>query len=123
MGVHLYSGLSLGGGVIVNRTSRIEPVHPGGLAKYIIGYGLSLIFTAIAFWLALSHAMSIRPLIILLFVLAALQIGVQLFFFMHVTEGDGPPYHALLLLLGMIFTFAVAMMSMWIMAFGTNVSY
>jgi len=107
----------------VNRTSRIEPVHPGGLAKYIIGYGLSLIFTAIAFWLALSHAMSIRPLIILLFVLAALQIGVQLFFFMHVTEGDGPPYHALLLLLGMIFTFAVAMMSMWIMAFGTNVSY
>lgn len=123
MGIHLYSGLSLGGGVIVNRMSRIEPVHPSGLGKYIIGYGLSLIFTAIAFWLALSHAMSIRPLIILLFVLAALQIGVQLFFFMHVTEGDGPPYHALLLLLGMIFTFAVAMMSMWIMAFGTNVSY
>ncbi|MCL6442329.1 MAG: cytochrome C oxidase subunit IV family protein [Alicyclobacillus sp.] len=85
--------------------------------QYIIGYLSSLILTAIAFTLALTHTMRVGPLVVLLTILAAFQIVVQLYFFMHITEGDGPPYHAVFLVLGLLFTFAIALMSVWIMGF------
>src|SRR5579875_3085591 len=85
--------------------------------KYVIGYLASLILTAIAFGLALTHSMHVGPLIIVLTILAGLQIVVQLYFFMHVTEGDGPPFHSVFLILGLLFTFAIALMSIWIMGF------
>ncbi|MCL6625081.1 cytochrome o ubiquinol oxidase subunit IV [Alicyclobacillus shizuokensis] len=84
---------------------------------YIVGYVLSLVLTAISFVLALTHAMSLGPTMWILMILAGLQILVQLFFFMHVTEGDGPPYHSVTLLIGLIFTFAICLMSIWIMTF------
>ncbi|MDQ0191050.1 cytochrome C oxidase subunit IV family protein [Alicyclobacillus cycloheptanicus] len=85
--------------------------------QYIIGYLSSLILTAIAFTLALTHSMRVGPLVVLLTILAGLQVVVQLYFFMHITEGDGPPYHAVFLVLGLLFTFAIALMSIWIMGF------
>lgn len=85
--------------------------------KYIVGYLSSLILTAIAFITALTHSMHVGTLVVLLTVLAGMQIIVQLYFFMHVTEGDGPPFHSVFLLLGLIFTFAIALMSVWIMGF------
>jgi len=94
------------------------PSHPKHTAtKYIFGYAASLVLTGIAFTLALTHSMRVGPLVVLLTMLAGLQIVVQLFFFMHVTEGDGPPFHAAFLLLGLVFTFAIALMSVWIMGF------
>ena len=90
--------------------------------QYVLGYLLSLVLTAISFALALTHAMHVAPLMIVMTILAGFQIVVQLFFFMHVTEGDGPPYHSLALILGLIFTFAIALMSVWIMGFGSQVS-
>lgn len=89
---------------------------------YIVGYILSLVLTAIAFGLALTHSMTMGPLMWVLMLLAAMQIVVQLFFFMHITEGDGPPYHSIALLLGLFFTFAVALMSIWIMGFSSQVA-
>ncbi|WDL98294.1 cytochrome o ubiquinol oxidase subunit IV [Alicyclobacillus sp. ALC3] len=105
MAVH--SNVSGGGG----------PQHSA--TKYIVGYLSSLVLTAIAFLLALTHSMRVGPLVVVLTVLAGMQIVVQLFFFMHVTEGDGPPWHSVFLLLGLIFTFAIALMSIWIMGFPT----
>lgn len=88
---------------------------------YIIGYILSLVLTVAAFVLALTHAMGIVPLTITLLVLATLQIFVQLFFFMHVTEGEGPSYHVMALVLGAIFTFTIIGGSIWIMTFNSQV--
>ncbi|MCL6517214.1 cytochrome C oxidase subunit IV family protein [Alicyclobacillus sp.] len=94
------------------------PAHEHhGPGLYIVGYIASLVLTAIAFWLALGHHMAGGPLALTLLILGALQIVVQLFFFMHVTEGDGPPFHSMALVLGLIFTFAIALMSIWIMSF------
>lgn len=85
--------------------------------KYVVGYLSSLILTAIAFLLALTSSMRVGPLVVVLMILAAFQIVVQLYFFMHVTEGDGPPFHSVFLVLGLIFTFAIALMSIWVMSF------
>ncbi|WP_249226578.1 cytochrome o ubiquinol oxidase subunit IV [Alicyclobacillus mengziensis] len=101
------------------RSSAPAKHKPG---MYVVGYVLSLILTAVSFTLALTHSMSVAPLMVVMTILAGFQIVVQLFFFMHVTEGDGPPYHSLALILGLIFTFAIALMSVWIMGFNSQVS-
>lgn len=91
--------------------------HKHSATKYIIGYLASLVLTAIAFSLALTHAAAVPTLMLILIILAGMQIIVQLYFFMHVTEGDGPPFHAAALILGLVFTFAIVFMSVWIMGF------
>lgn len=88
---------------------------------YIIGYVLSLVLTVVAFVLALNTGMSHVPLFIALLVLATLQIFVQLFFFMHVTESDGPSYHVMALVLGAFFTITIVAASIWIMTFNSQV--
>lgn len=85
---------------------------------YVLGYLASLVLTAIAFGLALTRAMHPGPLLLVLLFLAGLQVIVQLHFFMHVTEVEGPPFHLAVLLPAVIFTFAIALMSIWIMGFG-----
>lgn len=85
---------------------------------YVAGYALSLVLTAAAFLLALTRAMPAHWLLPALVGLGSLQIVVQLFFFMHVTEADGPPFHLAVLVPALVFTFAIAIMSIWIMSFG-----
>lgn len=93
----------------------------GSPKMYIIGYILSLVLTVAAFGLALSHTMSFIPLSFTLIVLATLQIFVQLFFFMHVTESEGPSYHGMALLFGALFTIVIIAGSVWIMTFNSQV--
>ena len=92
--------------------------HKHSIRPYIVGYVFSLLLTAAAFSLALTHAMKYGPLLLVLIGLAGLQILVQLFFFMHVTEGDRPHWHVVALALALLFAFAFALMSIWIMSFG-----
>lgn len=95
-----------------------ETAH--SVKQTIIGYAASLVLTAIAFVLTLTHSMRFNSLLIVLMLLGGLQIIVQLFFFMHITERKGPPYHAIGLATALIFTFAIALMSIWIMNFGMH---
>lgn len=101
----------------MSSTPHTSSEHKHKAGQYIIGYVLSLILTAISFILALAAHLPLGPLVVILIILAGFQILVQLFFFMHITEGDGPPFHSVLLLLGLLFVFAIALMSVWIMAF------
>lgn len=88
------------------------------IRPYIVGYAASLVLTAIAFALALTHSLKYGPLLLILLGLAGLQIIVQLFFFMHVTEGERPAWHVAALVLALFFAFSFAFMSIWIMSFG-----
>lgn len=104
-----------------NEQHRAKKKH--GAAPYVFGYLSSLVLTAIAFILALVLHVTIGRLLIVITLLAALQIFVQLYFFMHVTESDGPLYHTAFLVLGLIFTFAIALMSVWVMGFSGAMTY
>lgn len=90
--------------------------------SYIIGYIISLVLTAIPVILTLSHAFSKIPLIVIGIIMAVLQIFVQLFFFMHIREGEGPKYHVMTLILGAVIVFAIVGASVWIMSFNSQVS-
>ena len=55
----------------------------GSLTSYAIGFVLSVILTAAAFWAVMSHAMSPSSAVVTIFVLAVVQIAVHLYFFLH----------------------------------------
>jgi cytochrome o ubiquinol oxidase subunit IV len=89
--------------------------------QYIIGYLLSLILTIAAIWLTVAGVMGVGALVTTILILAGLQILVQLFFFMHINEGEGPAYHVMALILGLIFTAVFIGGSIWIMSFNSMV--
>lgn len=85
--------------------------------SHVIGYILSLVLTIIALVAGLNHMASLVALMTIILVLAAIQILVQLFFFMHITEKHGPRYNVITLIVAFTFTFAIIGGSIWIMAF------
>lgn len=89
---------------------------------YIVGFILSIVLTIAALFLTLNNVMSVGALIVTILVLACLQIVVQLFFFMHINEGEGPAYHVVALSFALLFTIAIVGGSIWIMAFNSQVA-
>jgi len=91
--------------------------------KGIIGYIMSIILTAFSMWIVLGHVAQYGTALFIILGLAVLQIFVQLFMFMHVTESDdGPPWQVLGLLAGLLFVATIVGMSMWIMTFNGQAS-
>jgi cytochrome o ubiquinol oxidase operon protein cyoD len=54
-------------------------------------------------------------------VMAVLQLFVQLFFFMHIREGEKPRYNVQALILGAVILITIVAGSMWIMTFNSQV--
>lgn len=91
--------------------------HEGFPWKHVIGFLLSLVLTFIALWLVVSVRLPAGALITMIVFLAALQVLVQLLFFMHIGEGYRPIYHIGTLLFAFFTVFIVVAASIWIMAF------
>jgi cytochrome o ubiquinol oxidase operon protein cyoD len=90
---------------------------------HVSGYALSVLLTAVALLLVLNRALPRAPLETVVLALAVLQIGVQLFFFMHVTEGQRPRVHMYTLTMALFFTIVIVAGSIWIMTFGGTGAY
>jgi cytochrome aa3-600 menaquinol oxidase subunit IV len=91
--------------------------------KHIIGYGLSLILTAIAFWLVLETNVGTYTKIGTILILAVFQMLVQLFMFMHLTERNhGPAFQTTAIYFGLFIAVTVILGSIWVMAFKSAVS-
>lgn len=89
----------------------------------IIGYLLSIVLTAFSLWIGLTHAAQFGYVLYVILGLAVLQIFVQMFMFMHVTESDeGFPWQTFGMISGLIFVAAIVLMSIWIMGFGAQVA-
>ena len=92
----------------------------GSLWMYIVGFVISIALTVGALWLVLARQFSTGTLLTIILLLAILQIGVQMFFFMHITDSPRPQFNLWILGLGMFFTFVVIAGSVWIMSFGAQ---
>ncbi|WP_238594624.1 cytochrome C oxidase subunit IV family protein [Caenibacillus caldisaponilyticus] len=89
--------------------------------KNFVGYLLSLVLTFAALALGMAHVLSFGAVMLIMLLLAVLQVVVQLIFFMHFTESDGPRYHIVGLALGAFFALCVIFGSIWIMTFNSQV--
>ena len=88
----------------------------GSLKSYLIGFGLSVVLTAVPFWLVMTGAITdkaITALIVL--VLAAIQIVVHMVYFLHMNTRSENGWT----MMAMIFTVVMVVIaltgSLWVM--------
>ena len=84
--------------------------------SYVIGLGLALLLTGIAFWVASTSSLWGPGIAVGLVVLAIAQMGVHLVFFLHITSGPDNTNNVLALAFGVMIVFLVMIGTIWIMA-------
>jgi cytochrome o ubiquinol oxidase subunit IV len=93
----------------------------GSIKAYVTGFILSIVLTIIPLVLVLNHLLAKTALIISILLAAVLQFVIQLFFFMHIRDGEGPRYNAIALILGLVFVVTIVAGAIWIMSFNSTV--
>lgn len=113
----------------MKKETSAEAVHaatPGSLRSYVIGFGLSLVLTFAAYFIAQQHvealhqAFSHQFLTVAILVLAVAQLIVQLVFFLHVSHGPNARWNIMILLFMILVVLIVVIGSLWIMS---NLNY
>jgi cytochrome o ubiquinol oxidase operon protein cyoD len=95
--------------------------HHGSIKAYLIGFILSIILTIIPLVLVLNHMLAKTALLVSILLAAVLQFVLQLFFFMHIRDGEGPRYNVAALILGLVFVLTIVVGAIWIMSFNSVV--
>lgn len=93
----------------------------GSIKAYIIGFIFSIVLTVIPLCLVLNHMLAKTALVVSILLAAVLQFVIQLFFFMHIRDGEGPRYNVMALILGIVFVFTIVAGTTWIMTFNSQV--
>lgn len=93
----------------------------GSLKSYVTGFVVSIILTIIPLVLVLKGGLDRQATTAVIVVMAILQLMVQMFFFMHIREGEKPRYNVMALVLGLLIVFTIVGGSMWIMSFNSVV--
>jgi len=96
--------------------------HEGGhgsLKSYVIGFLLSIVLTIIPLVVVMNDMMSKNGTIVLILILAVLQFVVQLWFFMHLKEGENAKWNIAALLFAVLILVVVVAGSIWIMTYNT----
>jgi cytochrome o ubiquinol oxidase operon protein cyoD len=104
--------------------SQLQNVAPGQphdsilseTLSYVLGLGVALILTGVAFWVASTSALWGPGVAVGLVVLAIAQMGVHLVFFLHITSGPDNTNNVLALAFGVLIVLLVMIGTIWIMA-------
>jgi cytochrome o ubiquinol oxidase subunit IV len=91
--------------------------HAGGsLSSYLIGFGLSVVLTAIPFWLVMSGALGDKQLTALaVMALAAAQIVVHMVYFLHMNTRSEGGWTMMALIFTIIMVVIALTGSLWVM--------
>lgn len=91
--------------------------HDHGTMKgYVTGFVLSVILTAIPFWLVMTDALDNKPLTgIIIMVLAAVQIVVHMIYFLHMNGKSEGGWTITALVFTVVIVVIVLAGSMWVM--------
>ena len=88
----------------------------GSLKGYLIGFVLSVILTAIPFWLVMSGAIDNKQATaVIIMVFAAVQIVVHMVFFLHMNTASEGGWSMLALIFTLILVGIVLTGSLWVM--------
>lgn len=93
----------------------------GSLQSYVIGLGISLFLTGLAYLIAFArHSISREVVVLTLIGLAAFQGVAQVLFFLHVGEELKPRWETMLLFFMVLVLLIIVIGSIWIM---TNLNH
>ncbi|MGP8232616.1 MAG: cytochrome o ubiquinol oxidase subunit IV [Methylovirgula sp.] len=88
----------------------------GTLQSYLIGFGLSVILTAIPFWLVMSGVIANKTVTALtIMAFAGVQIVVHIIYFLHVDFRSERGWTAMALIFTVIILFITLSGSLWVM--------
>lgn len=82
---------------------------------YVIGFILSVILTAIPFWLVMTHALPAMLTSIIILGLAAIQMVVHIVYFLHLDRKSQGGWNMLALLFTAIILFILLSGTIWVM--------
>ncbi|WOH81453.1 cytochrome o ubiquinol oxidase subunit IV [Bradyrhizobium sp. BEA-2-5] len=89
----------------------------GSLQSYLIGFGLSVVLTAVPFWLVMTGAIAdkqVTALIVL--VLAAVQIVVHMIYFLHMNTASENGWSMMALIFTIVMVVIALSGSLWVMS-------
>jgi len=89
----------------------------GSMKSYVIGFILSIVLTILPLVVVLNDMMSKQATVGFILLMAALQLLVQLFFFMHIRDEKKPRFNAMALIFGLIIMLTIVAGSIWIMSY------
>lgn len=84
-------------------------------SSYIIGFGLSLLLTFAAFGLVIFDLLAGAELIAAIVALAAVQLVVQLVFFLHLGKESKPQWNLVAFISMLVILIVIVVGSLWIM--------
>ncbi|HEY2003895.1 MAG TPA: cytochrome o ubiquinol/quinol oxidase subunit IV [Candidatus Saccharimonadia bacterium] len=87
----------------------------GTIQNYVIGFILSLVFTLIPYYLAVTHTVTGNVLLGTILTFALLQAAVQVFFFLHLGREQSPHWQSKFLAITVGGIFVVTVGTTWIM--------
>ncbi|MEO6513374.1 MAG: cytochrome o ubiquinol oxidase subunit IV [Candidatus Saccharimonadales bacterium] len=88
---------------------------PGSLASYTTGFGLSVIFTLVAYFLVVRHVLGGWGIVIAILSLGVVQLLVQLLFFLHLSRESKPRWNLTVFVFMTIVLLIIVIGSLWIM--------
>lgn len=89
--------------------------HAGFPWKQVIGLLLSLALTFLALWVATGLSLPVQLTLAIIVGLAIVQALIQLFMFMHFTEGTEPVHQMLGIAFGVFVTVVIVAFTIWIL--------
>jgi cytochrome o ubiquinol oxidase operon protein cyoD len=78
---------------LLDNTTSQPKAERGTTKSYVIGFVLSLVFTAIPYYLVVNKIITGNSLLATILGFAVLQMAVQIFFFLHLGRGPKPLYN------------------------------
>ena len=88
----------------------------GSLRSYLTGFGLSVVLTAIPFWLVMSGVLDSKPATALtIMVFAAAQIVVHMIFFLHMSARSENGWTMMALIFTLVIVGITLSGSLWVM--------
>ncbi|MGG4035905.1 cytochrome o ubiquinol oxidase subunit IV [Paenibacillus cisolokensis] len=89
----------------------------GSLKSYVTGFVLSIILTIIPLVVVMNDMLGRTATLVVILAAAVLQFVVQLFFFMHLKEGENAKWNIMTLIFGLIILLTIVAGSIWIMTY------
>jgi cytochrome o ubiquinol oxidase subunit IV len=88
----------------------------GSLRSYLIGFGLSVVLTAIPFWLVMSGVIASKPATaIVIMALAAVQVVVHMIYFLHMNTRAEEGWTMMALIFTVIMVVIALSGTLWVM--------
>ena len=87
----------------------------GSLRDYVIGFVLSVVLTAVPFWLVMARPLADAPTAVIVIAFAAVQIVVHMVFFLHMNGRQEGGWTMMALIFTVIIVVIMLTGSLWVM--------